>query len=147
MRGEVEHEDGEIVGHIELSQCTVEFDTVDDLGVSVDEHMLCSEVTVALTHAPAGCTVLKRLRMGRGESVREALERLDPSDLVGLLDTGDQLVKIAFKASLDSQYRCTDVVHSWRLGMEAGQGRASVADVGPLKIASRKPAASVAHSP
>ena len=81
-RGQVHHQEREIVGDVERPQRGVELDAIDDAHAVRFEHdVLGSEVAVALAHEPGPCALIEAPLVRPGERGDELRERLNPLPL------------------------------------------------------------------
>ena len=138
-RGQIEHEEGEVVGHVQLAQPGVELDAVDDSHAIAEEDVFGAEVPVALADLPAAGARPEGLGVGGHERVREPLETQHSLDLAALLDVAEQLLEVALEAALGREHGRAVRRHPRRVLVKAGQAASELHHVLSLQLASLEP--------
>src|SRR5690242_12279825 len=77
MRGEIEHQEREIVRDVQLAQRGIELHTIDNANVVADQYVLGPQVAVAVADPPVARARGERRGVSGDERVCEPLERLN----------------------------------------------------------------------
>ena len=138
-RSQVEHEEREVVGDVELAQLAVKLQAVDDPYVAIDKHVVGAQVPVSFANASASSTHIEHASMRRDEGVGESLEREHPVELAALLHPRKQLVEVLFEAPLDRDHRRATGHHTPRTRMELREYPGDRDDLPAIELTTLEP--------